>query len=109
MFEVIRGRDAGVRRLYVDLEEGDFGLVGPQARGPVIRACATGGAARGEGIVMEPPHTRADGTEAVFNVSVKGGMAGEGEPGEVRADYVTGTQPSRRSAVGATRAQGLRN
>ncbi len=33
---------------------------------------------------------RADGTEAVFNVSIKDGMTGEGEPGEVRADYVIG-------------------
>jgi hypothetical protein len=90
MFEVIRGRYAGVRRLYSNLEEGNFGLIGDRARGSVIRAYATDGAARGEGIVMELPHKRADGTEAVFNVSIKDGMTGEGEPGEVRVDYVIG-------------------
>ena len=74
----------------------------------MIRAYATGGAARGEGIVMELPHIRADGTEAVFGVCIKNGITGEGEPGEVRADYDISTQPSRRSALQATRMQGLR-
>jgi hypothetical protein len=56
----------------------------------VIRAYAPDGAARGEGIVVELPHRRADGTEAVFSVSIKDGITGEGKPGEVRADYVIG-------------------
>lgn len=88
MFEAIRGRDAGVRKLYSNLEEGNFALMGDRARGSVIRAYTPDGAARGEGIVIELPHKRADGTEAVFNVSIKEGMSGEGKPGEVRADYV---------------------
>jgi hypothetical protein len=32
MFDVIRGRDAGVLKLYSDLEEGDFGLIRDRAR-----------------------------------------------------------------------------
>lgn len=87
MFDVILGRDAGVRKLYSDLEERNFGLIRDQARGSVIRAYATDGTARGEGLVMELPHKREDGTEAVFKVSIKDGMTGEGRPGEVRADY----------------------
>jgi hypothetical protein len=39
---------------------------------------------------MGLPHRRADGTEAVFSVSIKDGITGEGKPGEVRADYVIG-------------------
>ena len=88
MFDVIRRRDAGVRKVYADLEERDFGLIRDQVRGAVIRAYAPDGTARGEGIVMELPHKRADGTEAVFNVSIKDGMTGQGKPDEVRADYV---------------------
>lgn len=87
MFDVIRGRDAGVRKLYTNLEEGNFALIRDRARGSVIRSYAPDGAARGEGIVMELPHKRADGTEAVFNVSIKDRKPGEGNPGEVRADY----------------------
>ncbi len=37
---------------------------------------------------MELPHKRADGTKALFHVSIKDGMAGEGRPGEVKVDYV---------------------
>ena len=56
----------------------------------MIRAYAPDGAARGEGIVVELPHRRADGTEAVFSVSIEDGITGEGKRGEVRADYVIG-------------------
>ena len=52
-----------------------------------MRAYAADGAARGEGIVMELPHGRADGAEASFHVSIKDWMAGEGGSGEVRAEY----------------------
>ncbi len=90
MFDVIRERNAGVRELYANLEEGGFGLMVHRARGSVIRAYAPDGTARGKGIVMELPHKRADGTKAAFNVSIKDGMTGEGNPGEVRADYVIG-------------------
>ena len=105
MFDVIRGRDAGVRRLYSNLEEGNFGLIRDRARGSVIRSYAPDGAARGEGIIMELPHKRADGTEAVFNVSIKDGMTVEGKPGEVRADYVIrrGKQVVEAYAVGGGR------
>jgi hypothetical protein len=88
MFDVVRGRDACVSELYSNLEEGNFGLIRDRARGSVIRTYAPDGAARGEGIVMELPHTRTDGTEAVFNVSIKDGMIGERKPREVKADYV---------------------
>ena len=56
----------------------------------MILAYAASGTARGEGIVMELPHKRADGTEAVFNISIKDHMTGHSrvEPGEVKADYV---------------------
>ncbi len=109
LFDAILGRDAGVRKLYSNLEEGDFGLIRDRARGSVIRAYATDGIARGEGIVMELPHKRADGTEAVFNLSIKDGMTGEGKPGGVRADYAISTRPPRRSALKATRARAFRN
>jgi hypothetical protein len=121
MFDVIRKRDAGVGKLYSSLEEENFGLIRDRARGSVIRAYAPDGAARGEGIVMELPHTGADGTEAVFNVSIKDRMTGEGKPGEVRADYVItrgkrvveayalGVDGKARSALQATRTQALRN
>ncbi len=109
LFDAILGRDAGVRKLYSNLEEGDFGLIRDRARGSVIRAYATDGIARGEGIVMELPHKRADGTEAVFNVSIKDGMTGEGKPGGVSADYVISTQPPRRSVLKATRTRSFRN
>ena len=56
----------------------------------MILAYAPDGVARGEGIVTGLPHRRADGTEAVFSVSIKDGIIGEGKPGEVRADYVIG-------------------
>ena len=65
-------------------------MIEDRARGSVIRAYAPDGTARGEGIVMELPHKRAGGTEAAFNVSIKDEMTGEGNPGEVRADYVIG-------------------
>ena len=42
----------------------------------MILAYAPDGAARGEGIVMGLPHRRADGTEAVFSVSIKDGIIG---------------------------------
>ena len=106
MFDVIRKGDAGVRELYSDLQEGGFGLMGDRARGSVIRAYAADGAARGEGIVMELPHKGADGTEAVFNVTIKGGTTGGGG---IRADYAISTRPSRRSALKATRTRPLRN
>jgi hypothetical protein len=47
-----------------------------------MRAYATNGAAWEEGVVVELPHRRADGTEASFHVSIKGWTAGE-----VRAEY----------------------
>ena len=56
----------------------------------MIRAYAADGAARGEGIDVELPRRRADGTEAVCSVSIKDGITGEGKTGEVRADYVIG-------------------
>jgi len=89
MFDAIRIRDADVRKLYANLEGKNFGLIRDQVRGAVICAYAADGA-RGEGIVMELPHKRADGTEAVFNVSIKDGMTGGGggKSGEVEADYV---------------------
>jgi hypothetical protein len=74
----------------------------------VIRAYTADGAAPGEGIIMELPHRRADGTEAMFNVSIKDGMPGEGKPGEVRADYVISAQLSRTSALEATRIRAFR-
>ena len=52
-----------------------------------MRAYAADGVARGEGIVMELPHRRADGAEASFHISIKDGMVGEGGSGEVRAEY----------------------
>lgn len=89
MFEVIRSRDADVRELYADLEGKNFGMTGDRVRGAVIRAYAASGAARGEGIVMELPHKRADGKEAVFNISIKDHTTDDSgvEPGEVKADY----------------------
>lgn len=92
MFDAIRERDPNVRRLYAHLKGKNFGLIREQARCAVMRAYAADGTIRGEGIVMELPHRKADGTEALFHVSIKDGMAGEGEgrPGEVKVDYVIG-------------------
>jgi hypothetical protein len=87
VFEVTRRIDADARRLYADLRGKQFDLIGDRARGAVIRAYAEDGTARGEGIVMELPHRRADGAEATFNVSIKNGMTGEARSGEVKADY----------------------
>lgn len=87
MFAEIRGRYSEVRKLYAHLEAKDLELIGAGARGAVMRAYAADGTARGEGIVMELPHGRADGAEATFHVSIKDWMAGEGGPGEVRAEY----------------------
>jgi hypothetical protein len=87
MFDEVRRRDTSVRTLYANLRGKDFGLIRDQVRGAVVRAYAADGTARGVGIVMELPHRRADGAEAVFNVSVKDGMTGEGWSGEVKADY----------------------
>lgn len=92
MFDAIHERDPNVRRLYAHLKGKNFGLIGEQARCAVMRAYAADGATRGEGIVMELPHKRADGTKALFHVSIKDGMAGggEGRPGEVKVDYAIG-------------------
>jgi hypothetical protein len=87
MFGEIRRRYSDVRRLYAHLEAKKMELIGAGARGAVMRACAADGAARGEGIVIELPHGRADGAEASFHVSVKDWTAGGGGSGEVRADY----------------------
>ncbi len=87
VFDEIRRRDADARKLYADLRGKGFDLIGDRVRGAVIRAYAADGAARGEGIVMELPHRRADGAEATFNVSIKDGMTGEAGSGEVKADY----------------------
>jgi hypothetical protein len=87
MFDEIRRRDADARELYADLRGKSFDLIGDRARGAVIRAYAADCTVRGEGIVMELPHRRADGAEATFNVSIKDGMTGEARSGEVKADY----------------------
>jgi hypothetical protein len=89
MFDAIRRRDADVRKLYADLEEKNLSLIRDRVRGAVICAYAADGTARGEGLVIELPHKRADGTEAVFNVSIKDDITGGGraKSGEVQADY----------------------
>ncbi len=89
MFDAIRRRDADVRKLYANLEGKDLVLIRDRVRGAVICAYAADGTARGEGIVMELPHKRADGAEASFNVSIRDGMTGGNEvnSGGVEADY----------------------
>ena len=87
MFGGIRSGDPDVRKLYRHLKTKDLELVGDEARGAVMRACAADGATRGEGIVIELPHRRSDGAEASFYVSIKKWMVGEGNSAEVRADY----------------------
>lgn len=87
VFAEIRGRYSDVRKLYAHLEAKNLELMGAGTRGAVMRAYAADGTARGEGIVMELPHGRADGAQASFHVSIKDWMAGEGGSGEVRADY----------------------
>ncbi len=82
VFAEIRRRYSDARRLHAHLEAKKLELIGAGARGAVMRAYAADGTARGEGIVVELPHRRADGAEATFHVSVKDWMAGE-----VRADY----------------------
>jgi hypothetical protein len=87
MFGEIRGRYSEVRELYAHLEAKELQLIGARARGAVMRAYAADGIARGEGIVMELPHRRSDGTEAAFHVSIKDLMPGGDGSGEVRAEY----------------------
>ena len=89
-FNAILARETDVRKLYAHLKEKDYNLIGTRARGSVMRAYAADGIVRGEGVVMELPHEGVAGVDASFNVSVKDGMAGEGEAKscEVRADYV---------------------
>jgi hypothetical protein len=87
MFGEMRRRYSDVRSLYAHLVAKKLELIGAGARGAVMRACAADGTARGEGIVIELPHRRSDGAEASFHVSVEDWTAGEGEPGEVKADY----------------------
>ncbi len=87
MFGEIRRRYSDVRRLYAHLEAKNLDLIMAEARGAVIRAYAADGTARGEGIVMELPHRKADDTEASFHLSIMDRMTGEAGSGEVRADY----------------------
>ena len=89
-FNAILAREPDVRKLYAHFIEKDFHLIEKRARGSVMRAYAADGIVRGEGVVMELPHEGVAGADASFNVSVKDGMAGEGEAKsyEVRADYV---------------------
>jgi hypothetical protein len=89
-FNAILAKEPDVRKLYAHLKEKDFNLIGKRARSSVMRAYAADGIVREEGIVMELPHEGVAGADASFNVSVKDGMAGEGEAKsyEVRADYV---------------------
>jgi hypothetical protein len=89
MFGAIRRRDSDVRELYAHLKAENWDLMSKEVRGAVIRAHAADGTARGEGIVIELPHEKADDTEALFHVSIKDWLAGEGEvgSGEVRAEY----------------------
>jgi hypothetical protein len=87
MFGEIRKGDPNVRKLYAHLEARNLELVRDGARGAVMRAYAADGAVRGEGIVIELPHTREDGAEASFHVSVKDWLAGEGVPAGVGAEY----------------------
>jgi hypothetical protein len=89
MFGEIRRRYSDVRKLYAHLEAKKLELIGAGVRGAVMRAYAADGTVRGEGIVIELPHRRSDGTEASFHVSIKDWMAGEGGSGEVRVDYGT--------------------
>jgi hypothetical protein len=89
MFGAIRRRDSNVRELYAHLKAKNLKPIRREVRGAVIRAYAADGTARGEGIVLELPHRKADGTEALFYVSIKDWMTGEGGvwSGEVRTDY----------------------
>jgi hypothetical protein len=87
MFGAIRTRDSNLGELYAHLKAKNLDLIRNEVRGAVIRAYAADGTARGEGIVMELPHRKADGTEALFRVSIKDWMADEAGSGEVRADY----------------------
>jgi hypothetical protein len=89
MLGVIRRQDPNVRGLYADLEGKGFALMRSRARGTVMRAYSADGVARGGGIVVELPHEGPDGAIAVFHVSAKEGIDGEGDSGndEASADY----------------------
>jgi hypothetical protein len=87
MFGEIREKYPDVRELYTYLEAKELEPIGAGARGAVMRSCAADGIVCGEGIVMELPHRRADGTEASFHVSIRNWTGGEAGSGEVSADY----------------------
>jgi hypothetical protein len=87
IFARIRRREPDVRKLYAHLGTRNLEQIRDEARGSVMRAYAANGVARGEGVVVELLHRRADGTEASLHVSIKDWMADEGGSGEVKAEY----------------------